>query len=423
MDQPADNRLNRRRFLKASGAAVVTGMAGLNQPIAHAASAASSSSAAPLAFASAPLLLNPTAGGITIKITVNAPATGWIEYGPSESLGMRADSAAGGLEPYAEKLLSFDLAGLARGQVCHYRVHACAIDFSNAYSIHRGAQIQTPIQNFRTLDPAGDHASFTVWNDTHEHEETLRPLIAALAQSPTDFLFWNGDICNHIDDEQKILDQLLAPAGMEYASHVPLMIGRGNHDIRGRFARRLPDYVPGPGDRYFYQFRHGPIACLVMDSGEDKPDQTPAYAGLANFAPYRTQQRAWLERAIEQPEFQSARFRILLVHIPLVWEQPPLASFLQTYGSIRGWVCDDGKDKWHDLLVRGKVNVVISGHTHHHAWFAPNKDRPYGQLVGGGPQLERATIITASADQKRLEVTVKNVHGRELLKKHFDSQT
>ena len=42
-----------------------------------------------------------------------------------------------------------------------------------------------------------------------------------------------------------------------------------------------------------------------MDTGEDKPDDAPAYAGLNDFDAYRTQQQAWLAKAIEDLQFKA----------------------------------------------------------------------------------------------------------------------
>jgi predicted phosphodiesterase len=361
------------------------------------------------------VLTNPSPDGCTVTIAVNLPATGWVEYGPTESLGQRATGNINGLHPYRQRVLSFRITGLTPGQMCYYRVHAVAIDFSQAYSIHRGAQISSEIRSFRTLDPAAKQASFTVWNDTHENETTLNALMDSLRKSPTDFLMWNGDVCNHLDEEEQIIRQYINSAGRAFADQTPVFFNRGNHDVRGKVARQLAQYVPGPGNSCYYSFRHGPVAAIVMDTGEDKPDDSPAYAGLCGFAEYRTEQQKWLERAIEDPLFKSAPYRIAFLHIPLVWENPVSDNWKRMYGATRGWVCDDGYAKWHDLLVRAKIQLVISGHTHKYALFKPNDQRPYAQLIGGGPKPEAATTITGNADEKSLNIVMRDLAGKELI--------
>jgi predicted phosphodiesterase len=415
------SRVDRRGFLKASGtlaAAVASGAMTVNvtgAPRAPATTRPSTSPAAPFALASAPVLLNPTTDGVTVVCLVNAPATGWVEYGPSEALGTHADGADAGLLPYAERMLSVRLTGLKPGQTYYYRLHAVAVDFRSAYDASRGAEIQSDVRSFRTLDPDAAAATFTVWNDTHQNKTTVAALIAALRQSPTDFLFWNGDITNQIDDEATILREFVNPTGTAYADAVPLFLGRGNHDVRGKYARHLSRYVAGPGGAYYYQFRHGPLAVLVMDTGEDKPDGNREYTGLVSFADYRTTQQKWLVTAIEDPQFKSAPFRVAFLHIPLF-----VSGFVpDTPTGYRGNVCEDGRAKWHDLLVRGKVDLVISGHTHRHGWFPATPDRPYGQLIGGGPKPAQATSITASADASKMEFVMKDLQGKVLAREAF----
>jgi UDP-2,3-diacylglucosamine pyrophosphatase LpxH len=400
--------MNRRTFLLATGAAAMIGATGSNL------AAAATDTLKPLAFTSAPVLTNPSPDGCSVTIAVNLPATGWVEYGPTESLGQRASGSVNGLCPFNPRVLSFRITSLSPGQMCFYRVHAVAIDFAQAYSIHRGAQISSEIRSFRTLDPGAKHASFTIWNDTHENEQTLNALTDSLGKSPTDFLFWNGDVCNHLDEEEQIIRQYINPAGRAFADQTPVFFNRGNHDVRGRVARQLAQYVPGPGNSCYYSFRQGPIAAIVMDTGEDKPDDSPAYAGLNAFAEYRTEQRKWLDRAIEDPLFKSAPYRIAFLHIPLVWENPVSEHWKEIYGAVRGWVCDDGYAKWHDLLVRGKIQLVISGHTHKHALFPAHNKRPYAQLIGGGPKPEAATIISGHADEHSLRIVARSLAGNEL---------
>jgi hypothetical protein len=57
---------------------------------------------------------------------------------------------------------------------------------------------------------------------------------------------------------------------------------------------------------------------------------------------------------------------------------------------------------------------VVCGHTHKHRYDAPAEDRPYAQLIGGGPQLESATLIRGRATPRELEVTCTNLAGEVL---------
>ena len=323
------------------------------------------------------------------------------------------------MRPYSDRLLSFTLAGLSPGQRYFYRVHIRPINFAGAYKIVPGEAMVSATHAFRTFDPAAPSASFTVWNDTHENTETLTRLSTNLQANPTDFLMWNGDITNDVNAEERIIPQFLTPtgpAGQPFATTVPLLYTRGNHDVRGRAARELPNYLTGPAGQYHYLFRQGPLAAIVLDTGEDKPDDIPVYAGLNDFAAYRTMQRAWLERAIADPLFASAPYRIVFMHIPLVWETEVPEKWPGVWGKgIKGWISEDGHAKWHDLLVRGRVQAVISGHTHRPILFPPTENRPYIQLIGGGPKPAEATQIIGRADKTRLTLAVLNLDNQPLI--------
>lgn len=375
--------------------------------------------AASFGFASAPVLMNPSPESVSIVCAVNAPATGWVEYGPTEALGLRCEGGVQGLLPFEPRALRFKLEGLKPGATCHYRVHAAPVRYETAYKVHRGEAIATEVRSFRTLDPKAASTRFTLWNDTHQNMDTLRQLIAAHRASPGDFLMWNGDITNDIKTEDLLIREYLAPAGEAYADAVPLFFSRGNHDVRGEAARLLPSYAPGPGGAYHYVFRQGPVGCLVLDTGEDKPDELPTYAGLNNFAAHRAEQRKWLEQAIEEPDFKSAPFRIAIMHIPLFWDREVPEDWKSVWGGFSGWICEDGRKQWHDLLEKAGIRFVISGHTHQHAWFPPSPEHAYGQLIGGGPKPEQAAIISVQADAKEMKLTVAKLNGEVVIKESF----
>jgi predicted phosphodiesterase len=409
--------MDRREFLRVSGVAAAAGVVGVS---AEAAPAPVADTAKPFGLASAPVLVNPAPDGVTVVCALKGPGTGWVEIGETGALGRRVDGGQGGLLPYSDSLLSVRVTGLKPGTKYFYRVHACPVNFKGPYSIKRGEELRSEVGSFTTLDPKAGQASFMVWNDTHETIPTLQGVIGALRERPADFLMWNGDVTNDVTDEAKVIANYLYPAGQAFADRVPVFFGRGNHDIRGRYARRLPEYVSGPHGQYYYAFRQGPVAFIVMDTGEDKPDETPAYAGLGAFEAYRAEQTPWLERAIQDPAWTSATYRVAFLHIPLWWEAEVPERWTKLYGpGIIGWACEDGRAKWHDLLVRGKVDVVISGHTHKYAWFAPKEGRPYGQLIGGGPKVEEATTIEGRADGQKLEITMRKLGGEVVLKQEI----
>lgn len=351
----------------------------------------------------APVLTNPAPDAVTIIWATSAPATAWVEYGESESLGQIASGSEQGLLPFEQRHMKIRLTGLRPGTRYYYRVCAEHTTYDWRAGIKRDAEhaARTPIASFVTPDPAAAETRFTVWNDTHENAETLKAVHAAHQSAPGDFLLWNGDITNDLYDEDKIVEQFLNPAGLPFATHVPFYFVRGNHDTRGPFARQIERVTDVPGGEFYYTFRHGPLAAIVLDTGEDKEDSHRFYAGLADFAAFRQRQAAWLAEAIARPEFRSAPFRVLFCHIPLWW----------THDDQTGAYCLDGQRKWHELLVEAGIRLVISGHTHQATLLPADARRPYIQLTGGGPRPDTATYMRGHVTASQLRLTHHRLDG------------
>lgn len=353
----------------------------------------------PVAGITPPVLQAVSEEGATVFWTTSEPATGWVEYGETPRLGLVARGERNGLLAHDDRVLRVRLTGLKPGRTYHYRVQTVAARFLMPHRPTRGTEQQTsPLYRFKTLDSRAPEANFIVWNDTHQRSETLAKLIEQLPRYPADFLFWNGDIFNFIHTEDVLIGEPLHPAGLEYAATRPLMIGRGNHEGRGRFARSLDRVLEPPAGHYYHHFRQGPAEFLVLDTGEDKPDPHPAYAGLTDFAGYRSEQTPWLESVIARPAFREAPFRILFTHIPL---------------RGRGESADS-RQKWEEPLRRGKIDLAISGHTHRHAHHEPTAEQPWPLLVGGGPALPIATFIHGHVTAERIRYRLFSAEGSPL---------
>ena len=154
--------------------------------------------------------------------------------------------------------------------------------------------------------------------ERHARErETLKALHERTTALKPDFLLWNGDQSNDVHFEKDMAGQFLTPAGLAIAERWPLAYVRGNHDVRGPAARSLPRFTGTPDDRFYYAFRSGPLAALVMDTGEDKPDDSPYFGGMAAFQPMQRRQAEWLQGGRKEPWFREAPFKVLFCHIPL----------------------------------------------------------------------------------------------------------
>lgn len=349
----------------------------------------------------------PAAESITVLQPVRGPAAGFLEFAVGEQEFQRVHAETNGLLPLEQHVLKFRLPPLPTGKSIQYRVTARSIEFKNAYNIVQGTPETSAARLFRTLDPAASATKFIVWNDTHENLETIRSLHKLTHDYEPEFLLWNGDQTNDVYEREKMTNQYLSPDGLELAGKWPLAYARGNHDVRGPAARHLPEFTGTPDDRFYYGFRSGPLAALVMDTGEDKPDDHPVFAGLAGFAPMRERQTQWLEATIREPWFKEAPYRVLFCHIPLWWKDEKSNPGYYLFARP----C---REAWQALLVEGKVQLIVSGHTHQASWLPAGDARPIPQLVGGGPRPNIATIMEGTADTKELKLVMRSLAGKVL---------
>jgi 3',5'-cyclic AMP phosphodiesterase CpdA len=156
----------------------------------------------------------------------------------------------------------------------------------------------------------------------------------------------------------------------------------------------LPDYLHLPDGRYYHSFSHGPVYFICLDSGEDKPDDNRYYFGLADFDRYREEQARWLKEVMATPGFRNAKFRVVLIHMPL-------------YGGNNWHGEETNRRLWGDLLNRGGIDLMISGHTHRYAFHKPGVFANAYPLLIGSP--EDGIVIHAAADE--LSVRVYTVTG------------
>ena len=124
----------------------------------------------------------------------------------------------------------------------------------------------------------------------------------------------NGDMLD-VHDISELYSGFMDVCVERFATRKPFYFVRGNHDTRGKDARKLKKYFDFPKDKYYYSFNQGPVRFIVLDSGEDKADNHQYYSKLADFDNYRLEELEWLKKEIEKDEFKDALFKLSLIHI------------------------------------------------------------------------------------------------------------
>lgn len=365
----------------------------------------SSPERAPL-FKGTPAVFALTRESLTMVFPLHRMALVRVEYGETEALGHETHTGPDGFVPRDDQVVKICLRGLSPGRRYYWRGVARAPGDTG--------EERTSLYHGHTLPGDVAETHFSVWNDTHGQAATIQKL-HALRRAEDDFLLWNGDLSNDIDHREQLPGQFVHPAGVDLAEGPPILLARGNHDVHGLWAHKLTDYVAFPGERTFYAFRTGPVAVIVLDTGEHEPDTHESVAGLAAFDPLVREQTAWLEKTTQEPAFRDAPYRVVFCHIPMRWRD----EFPDGYAKkgISLYSTRRGREAWADALKRWGAQIVISGHTHIAAWLPASAEFPFGQLIGGGPDVGTATILHADANAQNLTLHLKSLLNGETLEK------
>lgn len=391
-----ENQSNRRNFLKAG---LTLSAATLVAPGAAIADIAEREDAFKIAVG--PYLQTNFNNSMTILWLTSKNAAGWVEFGEqADQLNQKAYGKAElGLMQANSKLNAVTLNHLKPGVKYYYKIVSKEIKDFQPYKLTYGETVSSNVESFLNVNQAKDEVSFVMMNDIHDRPESIPHLLGLVPAAQQDFIFFNGDIFDYQTDEKQIIDHMLQPCVDNFAKNTPFIYVRGNHETRGKFAREFAQYYMHVGHT---AFTLGPVRFVIIDTGEDKEDAHPVYAGIVNFDDYRVQQAEWLKTEINSKEFKKAPFRVVLMHIP------PRYS-----GDAHG--PKHCTELFEPLLNQGKVDMVLSGHTHKYMVHPPDKNlNHYPLIIGGGPQKGARTITKIRADKSKLVVSMLDDSGKEV---------
>ncbi|GEO03856.1 hypothetical protein AAE02nite_15200 [Adhaeribacter aerolatus] len=367
-----------------------------------------------IAFIAGPYLQNLMPNEVTIVWITNNNSLSWVEYGAGTYLSLKAYTARNGLIQANNRINKVTIKNLKPGSEYKYRINSKEILHFQASKVEYGQPLQSIIYSFKT--PAVDEEAFkmVILNDIHDRPQTIPQLLykhGYTGNNPDfDFVVLNGDCFDHVDSEEQVIDHLLKPCTEVFSKEVPFIFVQGNHEVRGSFARQLPDYFTYPTDKYYYSFTRGPVHFVILDSGEDKTDDNWEYNGLAAFDEYREVQQKWLEKEIESEVFKKAAFRVVLIHIS------PYHSG-DWHGTLH---C---RQLFGPLFNKGKIDLMLSGHTHRYATHDADATHNYPIVIGGGPLEGKRTLIKLHATKKELNLKMIRDDGEEVgkytIKKKF----
>lgn len=435
--------LSRRGFIGGVSALALGGCA--TSAGKSAATAADAAEKAPPLIASEPCLQAPGPDTMGVVFALGDTANGFVDYGEKADLSDARRVKCGGLRVtgWNDRVAQVRLTGLKPATRYYYRIGAWRISYKGGYAMKRLEETVSPaIHSFTT---AGEKAEsrFCVMNDTHARWDAFKKVTDKVAELAPPVCIWNGDASNTSETIEDAVSIFLTPEkSPAYAADVPVLFENGNHDFRGRFNALELDKVamtrlPSERDSRFWDlprnvaYRQGDVALIGLDTGEDKLDTNPLFAGLFNMAPYRELQTEWLKEQFKRPEIASAPYVVAFCHIPLFDANPranpgdvaPADKDPKYTHDFALWQRTCAK-MWGPVFAENKVQLVIAAHEHCYRYDAPTADRPWAQIVGGGPHLDFTwdkkpvaenlfpTVIEGKVDGGKLQVLVHDVrHG------------
>lgn len=319
----------------------------------------------------------------------NEPCYSWVEYGKgADNLAQRAKKVNSGLVEAYNTIHSITIQDLNPGEKYYYRICSKVMESFEPYHVVYGDTYTSEVYFFETDKVSKEKVSFLIFNDMHDHPESISHLLQYQTPGTKDFILMNGDLIGHTNDEKQIITNILDPlAGL--SSNTPIVFSRGNHETRGKYARQLHQYF-NQFKQFYFSFSVGQVYCIVLDSGEDKPDSDKEYFGLVDFDSYRLEQAEWLKKEFAKKEFKKAKYKLVFSHIPLFYSGGG-------HGTLH---C---REAWADILNKAKIDSMVCGHTHVsgiHPKVGGGHNYPIA--IGGGPREGSRTMIEVNADNDSL---------------------
>ena len=319
----------------------------------------------------------------TVLWSTDMPCQGWVQL----DNGRRVYEEYAGRRMFGT-LHTIRVEGLSRGSDYGYRIGNRVVDPINPRRPAYGRDMLSDHYQVRTFDPNCKTCHFTVMNDIHMRLEHYAALLDDIDIAGNDFILLNGDIISAGNwPVDSLLKYEVGPLG-PYGANLPVAFSRGNHEGRGSGVMLVEKVFPkAEGAPYYYTFREGPAAFIVLDAGETGPENSYALNGGKLYEDYLREQMAWAEKAMNEPAFRKAPVKICVIHAPMIDPSVPDDFVPHT------WL----NHHFVPLLNKAGVNLMIGADLHQYQFH------PAGTMNNDFP-------ILVNDDESRLDVKVERGH-------------
>lgn len=353
-----------------------------------------------------PYLQNPGTSEMTVMWLTNVPCRSWVEYGTDPNNLKRARTFLEGEMVANNKINRIHLTDLKPGTTYYYRAVSQEITRYSSYYKEFGDTVKTELKTFKTWDDKNTDFRVIVYNDIHSNMKMFNKFHDLVSSKPYDLVIFNGDCFDDLEVEEDILNRLLTYTERIKSDQIPSIFIRGNHETRGEYSQHLWDYLGRMGGHSYSAFSMGDTRFVLLDCGEDKPDDHWVYYDMNDFTQHRLDQAEFLKQELKSKAYKSAKKRALIHHIPI---------FGKNQDKYKPCA-----DLWQPILAKAPFNVSLNGHTHRYEYITKGE---YGNnfpvMIGGGNREERGTVAVLEKKGDKLTLEVLNIEGETLLKEEL----
>lgn len=349
-----------------------------------------------------PYLQNPGTDEMTVMWLTNVPARSWVEYGTDPNNLKRARTFLEG-EMVANNLINrIHLTDLEPGTKYYYRAVSQEITRYSSYYKEFGDTVRTDLKSFTTWSDDIKDFRVIVYNDIHSNMAMFKKLHALVDTKPYDLVIFNGDCFDDVEVENDIVGRLQTYTPLIKSDEIPSIFIRGNHETRGEYSPLLWNYLGRMHNRSYSAFSMGDTRFVLLDCGEDKPDDHWVYYDMNDFTQHRLDQAEFLKHELQSEAFKDADKRILIHHIPLFGRN------LDSYAPC--------SDLWIPILEDAPFNVSLNAHTHRHEVIEKGVEKNnFPVIIGGGNREPGGTVMVLEKKGSNLRLEVINAAGEILV--------
>lgn len=333
-------------------------------------------------FRAGPYLQELGATGVTVVFENTEPTFAWVElrrkgiststkyYQDVEGQHQIYNSISAPSVPLPLQNFVIRIDGLTSNTEYEYRICSQKIIEMQSYNIKIGTQYDSDWYTFRTLDANATEHHLAIISDTHNRPSVFADFLLATDYKTADHIILAGDIMDNMQvgsvsasslKQEEPYTSFINTCVQNFATAKDFCMLRGDHETKGDAADFFDLYFPHQSGRLYNAYRWGDLEVVMLDGGEAQADAdlSNRQNNLAMYNPYREEEARWFQQLIQTDEFRSAKYRIVISHLPI------------PFGNDN----DDDNDKENGgaihfsrlmlpLLNQANIDLVVCGHLH-----------------------------------------------------------